>query len=74
MGADNRRGIEKAGIKIIGAGGRLFLSPHEPGKFVMGGKAALGRQLVDEAWQNLRQLRGDFLFGQTRLFGQGLDN
>ena len=49
-------------------------SAAEPGKFFVRGKAALRRQLVDEAWYKLRQLRGHFLFGQTRLFSQGLNN
>ena len=45
----------------------------EPGNLVMGGYAALRRQLVNKSWQNIRQLRSHVLFGHTRLFGQGLD-
>ena len=44
------------------------------GKFFVCGKAALRRQLIDEAWYKLRQLRGHFLFGQACLFRQSLNN
>ena len=40
-------------------------SAAEPGKFFVCGNAALRRQLVDEAWYKLRQLRGHFLFARA---------
>ena len=48
-------------------------SGTEPGNLVIGGNAALRRQLVNKSWQNFRQLRRHVLFGHTGLFGQGLD-
>jgi hypothetical protein len=48
-------------------------SGTEPGNLVIGGNAALRRQLVNKSWQNFRQLRSHVLFGHTGLFGQGLD-
>ena len=57
-----------------GAGCARGNSAAEPGKFFVCGKAALRRQLVDEAWYKLRQLRGHFLFGQACLFRQSLNN
>jgi len=45
----------------------------DPGNLVSGGNAALRRQLVNKTRQDIRQLRSHILFGQTRLFGQGLD-
>ena len=44
------------------------------GQFFVCGKAALRRQLIDEPWYKLRQLRGHFLFGQACLFRQSLNN
>ena len=48
-------------------------SGTEPGNLVIGGNAALRRQLVNKSWQNFRQLRSHVLFGHAGLFGQGLD-
>jgi hypothetical protein len=48
-------------------------SGTEPGNLVISGNATLRRQLVNKSWQNFRQLRSHVLFGQTGLFGQGLD-
>jgi hypothetical protein len=63
--------IDNAQKRSLGARGN---SAAEPGKFFVCGKAALRRQLIDEAWYKLRQLRGHFLFGQACLFGQSLNN
>ena len=65
--AQNRQGPRA----LAGARGN---SAAEPGKFFVCGKAALRRQLIDEAWYKLRQLRGHFLFGQACLFRQSLNN
>ena len=56
-----------------GAGIGRGNSAAESGQFFLRGKAALRRQLVDEAWHKLRQLRGHFLFGQACLFRQSLN-